>query len=176
MRNWHIESKKTLIKYNTNDIRLACGPLTRLQAKKQKAKQAKLNQKKDIVHIDANLTDLFERRNLRKKLLKTIFHKRNWDKIFDFDRWPQLQESDEQLKLVYMYIDGDSRIDDKKSVYGKQWKALKRKSPKLYKYAYSGKIWLGEHGILQMDKENELSNKIETVFIVPSILRGAIEF
>ena len=78
------------------------------------------------VQIDVAVDDLYKRRQLRQKLLNTVFNKRDFDIIFDFDNWPYLQESDEELRLVLMYITMDPKIMDRNSKWYKMWCYLKK--------------------------------------------------
>ena len=59
------------------------------------------------IQTDVAVDDMHERRQLRYHLLNKIFNKQNFNAIFNFDKCPILQETDEELRLVIMYLNSD---------------------------------------------------------------------
>jgi len=126
------------------------------------------------VYIEIDEANLLERRRLRKKLINTIFSARAVKTALNHKLWPDLQRSDEELKLVIMYIQNNDKIFDENSQEYKAWKEVKSKSPSLYRAAIKGEIKFNEDKLLVIKQKNELNDEFEYVAIAPAILRGKL--
>ena len=93
----------SLHKYNNNNIdinHMVNAVMTRSMTRKQKMNKIDIdndssdnsdsddNDDYKFVKIDAAVDNLYQRRQLRQRLLNTIFKKKRFDKIFNFDSWP----------------------------------------------------------------------------------------
>ena len=168
---------------------MANAVLTRSMTRKQKTHKMEIEKESsnesdesDIddckyVRIDAAVDNLYQRRQLRQRLLNTIFKQKSFNKIFNFDSWPDLQESDEELRLVIMYITMDPRLLDKNSKWYRLWLNLKKDSPILFRETKKGNVKLNDKNILTIKRYNRLDQCNKYVCIVPLKLRDlAIQY
>ena len=131
----------------------------------------------DPVYIEVDEANLDERRELRDKLLNSLFNKQKFNAAFNYKLWPDLQRSDEELKLVIMYLQqNDKLLNDKTSTEYKLWQKLKKDTPSLYNNAINGNIKFNDDNILIIKRKNELNGEFEYVSIVPAVLRGQISY
>ena len=84
-----------------------------------------------------------------------------------------MQQSDENLKLIYQYIIDKSKIVNDKLLLA-QWQKLKEFTPSLHEAAMKDEISLNNNGILVIKRFNAIKSKYHNAFIVPTCLRGAV--
>ena len=93
------------------------------------------------------------RTELREKMLKSVYSYRNTNIIFKFKLWPEMQQSDENLKLIYQYVIDKSKIVNDKLLLA-QWQKLKEHTPSLHEAALKDEISLNNNGILVIKRFN----------------------
>ena len=131
----------------------------------------------DPVYVEVDEANLDERRRLRDKLLNSLFDKQKLNTAFNYKLWPDLQRSDEELKLVIMYLQKNNKLlNDKDSVEYKLWQKLKKDTPELVNNAVNGNIKFSDDNILVIKRKNELNDEYEYVSIVPAVLRGRLAY
>ena len=73
--------------------------------------------------IEPDQVSIFERQARRKKFINKLFSYQSRKDIFRFDDWKDLQQSDENLSILYKYLKSPRTVTTDK-LLNKQWKKL----------------------------------------------------
>ena len=123
-------------------------------------------------YIDSDLYKLQNKSKLRKMIVTQLFHNRDINILFQFDKWAEFQKSDEILSIIYKFITNKNTFLQNKDL-NKQWQELKKQQRFLTRQAENGKInFNNKFKILQIKRYNYLENSDRFVYIVPTCLRG----
>ena len=147
--------------YNTLNINTVC-TITRSQSKKKPKPQ----------FVDPELYRLNNKSKLRNLIVTQLFHNRDINTLFQFDKWMEFQKSDEVLSIIYKYIDNKETFLQNKDLL-KQWNTLKQQHKFLVRQSENGNINKNnKFNILQIKRYNYLIKKDRFCYIVPTCLRG----
>ena len=126
------------------------------------------------IYIEIEESNILERRALRTKLLNSFLNKRQLDSILNYKLWPDLQHSDEDLKLIFMYLQKNNKLLSKSTDENKLWIPFKENNKQLYNNTINGNIKINDYGILEIKRKSDLTDEDEYVAIVPSIIRDKL--
>ena len=138
------------------------------------SKKCNIKSKKSNVIIDIDAMDIYNRVKLRDKLLNSLYNYRNTDIIFKFKLWPQMQQSDEHIKLLYQYVlDKWVIVNDANLLSA--WQDMKKQISSYHNAAMNDELKINDRKILMIKRFNVIKSKYHYVYIVPTCLRGTVK-
>ena len=120
--------------------------------------------------IDADVFELDQRIALRRKLIKSLFGHRDINIVFNLKSWPNIQQSDEILSIIYKYLKNAKTFFANKDLC-KKWVQLKKEQQKLTNATEKKYLKINEQDIIQIKIKTELDNKPNWKLVVPAILQ-----
>ena len=133
------------------------GVQTRSMTKK-KLQQNKQNLKPKYTYTKIDTLDVAERVNLRDKLINSIYNYKKTNTLFKFKLWPQLQKSDDILKIIYQYVIDKKMVLNNENLLN-EWLKIEKFCPRLFHATVKNEVKLNKKQILTIKNFNTIQSK-----------------